>query len=222
MMEYKKLDFAAGLLVPGETNDEIVEWTGINSGPIVVHDDDQPIERWTDILFLIERLAPKPALIPEDARQRSDLFGMSHELNGEFGLGWNRRLLMFAPLMESGSAPDGIVRMSGKYNYNKADSARASDRIIRTLNLLDEQLTAQQTRGSEYFIGDSPSALDFYWTAFSNLIEIISWEAIPVPEDYRPLFAYDDAGVKKAFSPALRAHRDAFFQRYFKSPMEFL
>ena len=34
MMEYKGLDYQAGLLEPGGTNDEIVKWAGVNSGPV--------------------------------------------------------------------------------------------------------------------------------------------------------------------------------------------
>lgn len=221
MMEYKGIEFAAGRLIAGETNDELVAWTGINSGPVLVYDDEKPLERWLDILFLIERLAPVPALIPADARARVDLFGMSHELCGEMGLGWNRRLLMFGPMIESGNAPEGIARMAGKYHYNKADMQRAGERIVATLGMLDLQLERQKRAGSRYFIGDTPSALDFYWTAFSNLIDIISWDKIPVPEGYRSLFHQADPAVAAAFTPLLREHRDQFFDAHFKSPMEF-
>jgi len=221
MLEYKDLDFSAGLLAPGDTNDELVEWAGINSGPVVAYNDEKPIERWTDILFLLERLAPSPALVPDDAQDRMRLFGMSHEITGEFGLGWNRRLLIFGPIMESGAAPEGVTRMSDKYNYNTADAALASARIVRTLNLLDGQLAAQKRTGSEYFLGSAPTALDFYWTAFSNLIDVLSWEKIPVEEDFRPLFEQGDSAIADAFSPALREHRDRFFDAHFKSPMEF-
>ncbi len=221
MMEYKGLDFSAGLLIPGETNDELVAWTGINSGPVVINDDDKPLERWTDILFLIERLAPQPALVPDDPQQRVEVFGLSHELCGEMGLGWNRRLLMFGPMIESGNAPEGVTRMAGKYQYNTADMQRAGARIAAILGMLHRQLERQQRAGSEYFVGDAPSAVDFYWTAFSNLIEIISWDKIPVPEDFRPLFHQTDPAVTAAFTPLLREHRDRFFADYFKSPMEF-
>ncbi len=221
MMEYKGLEFNAGLLTPGDTNDKLVAWTGINSGPVVIYNDEKPLERWTDILFLIERLAPKPALIPDDPYARMEVFGMSHELCGEMGLGWNRRLLMFGPMIESGNAPEGITRMAGKYQYNTADMKRAGARIAATLRMLDQQLERQRRAGSAYFVGDAPSAVDFYWTAFSNLIEVISWDRIPVPEDFRPLFHEADPAVTAAFTPLLREHRERFFDAHFKSPMEF-
>lgn len=221
MMEYKGLEFAAGRLAAGDTNDDLVAWTGINSAPVVVYNDEKPLDRWSDILFLIERLAPEPQLVPEDPAQRVEMFGMSHELCGEMGLGWNRRLLMFAPMIESGNTPDGISRMAGKYQYNQGDMQLAGARIAATLQMLHRQLERQKQAGSDFFVGDEPSAVDFYWTAFSNLIEIISWDKIPVPEDFRPLFHQADPAVAAAFTPLLREHRERFFDAYFKSPMEF-
>jgi glutathione S-transferase len=221
MMEYKGLDYTAGHLIPGDANEELVGWSGVNSGPVVGWNDEKPIDRWNDILFLLERLAPSRALIPEDPEQRADLFGMSHELNGELGLGWNRRLLMFAPILESGAAPEGVQRMGDKYNYNKSDTELASKRIAGTLNQLSSRLRAQKAAGSEFFVGNAPSAMDFYWTAFSNLIEIISWEKIPVGKEMRPLFDQGDAAIAAAFDDNLREHRDRFFDKYFVSPMEF-
>ncbi|MDA0821762.1 MAG: hypothetical protein O3C28_04980, partial [Proteobacteria bacterium] len=72
-----------------------------------------------------------------------------------------------------------------------------------------------------YFIGKTPTAMDFYWTAFSNLVEIMSWEKIPVPEPMRPLFEQNDPAIAAAFDSVLREHRIRFFDQYFKSPMEF-
>ena len=159
--------------------------------------------------------------MPQDAHARADMFGMSHEINGEFGIGWNRRLLIFAPLIDAGSAPEPVLQMGAKYNYNKVDVALAARRTVAALSMLDERLCKQNARGSDYFIGDAPSALDFYWTAMSNLVETMSWEKVPVAKEMRHLVAQNDPAIAAAFTPILREHRDRFFDRHFKSPMEF-
>ena len=82
---------------PGEPNEDIVAWGGEASAPIVAWAKEKPIHRWIDILYLAERLAPKPSLIPTDATQRALMIGLSHEICGEMGIGWNRRLQLFAP-----------------------------------------------------------------------------------------------------------------------------
>lgn len=221
MIEYKDIECAYGAWIPGEVNEELAAWSGITSGPIVAYNDEKPIAKWNDVLFLLERLAPALSLIPEDAMERVLMFGFSHEICGELGLGWNRRLSMFAPLMESGQAPDGVKLMSSKYHYNKQDVEAASVRAANTMNALSRQLESQQAKGSDYFIGDKLSALDFYWCAFSFLVEIDSWERIPLAEDWRPLFIHDDQRVHGAHSDVLKAHRDRIFAAHFKNPMEF-
>lgn len=221
MVEYKGIQCSYGAWVPGEPNDELSAWSGSNSGPIVAFDNEKPIDKWNDILFLIERITPSPSLIPEDAQDRAKMFGLSHEICGELGLGWNRRLAMFAPIIESGQAPEGISRMGGKYQYNREDAALASKRVAATMNLLTKQLSAQQARGSEYFVGEKITALDFYWCAFSNLIEIMSWEKIPLAEDWRGLFVHEDEVVHGAHSDLLKAHRDRIFMAHFENPMQF-
>ena len=221
MVEYKGIDCSYGAWIPGEANEALAEWSGIQSGPIVAFDDQKPIDRWDDILLLLERIQPTLSLIPEDAQQRALMFGLSYEICGELGLGWNRRLAMFAPIIESGQAPDGISHMGKKYKYNQTDAANASRRVVATMNALTAQLQSQQASGSDYFIGDSITALDFYWCAFSNLIEIMSWEKIPLAEDWRPLFVHDDQAVHGAHSDLLKAHRDRVFEAHFKNPMEF-
>ena len=86
----------------GEPNADIVAWGGEASAPIVAWAKEKPINRWIDILYLAERLAPKPSLIPADATQRALMIGLSHEICGEMGIGWNRRLQLFAPAYASG------------------------------------------------------------------------------------------------------------------------
>jgi hypothetical protein len=65
---------------------------GEASAPIVAWATERPINRWMDILYLSEGLAPKPSMIPRDATQRALMIGLSNEICGPLGIGWNRRL----------------------------------------------------------------------------------------------------------------------------------
>lgn len=177
--ELKGLDYVAAPYVVGGTNDEVVAWSGQNSAPVVAWQDEPPIHRWIDILNLVERLAPEPALLPSDARERALVIGLSNEICGELGIGWNRRLEMFAAAMESGAPPEGIARMSAKYGYRRADAERAAVRTAASLRALAAQLHAQYERGVEFFVGDRLSALDVYWTAFANLLAPLPKEQCP-------------------------------------------
>jgi len=220
IFEIKGLDYVAAPWIGGEPNEEIVAWGGEASAPIVAWAKEKPVHRWIDILYLAERLAPKPALLPADATQRALMIGFSHEICGEMGIGWNRRLQLFAPALSSGKAPAGVARMGGKYGYNEGDAKAAGERTAASLKALTAQLKSQYARGVHYFIGDALSALDIYWTAFANLLDPLPKEQCPMPEAYRPGFTVSDPVVKAALDPLLLEHRSRIFREHFRNPME--
>ena len=220
IFEIKGLDYVAAPWLPGEPNEDIVAWSAEASAPIVAWAGEKPIHRWIDILYLAERLAPRPALIPADATQRALMIGLSHEICGEMGIGWNRRLQLFAPAFASGKPPSGISRMGGKYRFNEHDAKTAASRIAASLTALTIHLKLQYARGAHFFIGDALSALDIYWTAFANLLDPLPKEHCPMPEVLRPNFVITDPLIKAALDPLLLEHRSAIFHDRFRDPME--
>jgi hypothetical protein len=220
IFEVKSLEYVAAPWVPGEANDEIAKWGGEASAPIVAWAQEKPINRWIDILYLSERLAPEPSLIPRDAMQRALMIGLSNEICGPLGIGWNRRLQLFAPMLASGNPPPQIARMGSKYGQNGVDLKAAGERIAGSLKALGAQLETQYARGVHFFIGDALSALDIYWTAFANLLDPLPKEQCPMPEGYRPGFTVSDPIVKGALTPLLLEHRSRIFREYFRNPME--
>lgn len=220
IFEIKGLDYVAAPWLVGEPNAAIVTWGGETSAPIVAWAQEKPIHRWIDILYLAERLAPTPALIPMDATQRALMIGLSHEICGEMGIGWNRRLQLLAPAYASGSPPPSVSRMGGKYGYNEGDAKAAGERTTASLRALTTQLKAQYARGIPYFVGDALSALDLYWTAFANLLDPLPKEQCPMPEDRRPAFTATDPVIQAALDPLLLEHRSRIFRKYFRDPME--
>ena len=220
IFEVKGLDYVAAPWMPGEANDDLVAWGGEASAPIVAWAAEKPINRWIDILYLAERLAPTPSLIPADGTQRALMMGLSHEICGELGIGWNRRLQLFAPAFASGSPPPQISRMGGKYGYEEGAAKAAGERIASSLKALATQLKSQYARGVHYFAGDSLSALDIYWTAFANLLDPLPKEQCAMPDAYRPGFTVSDPVVKAALDPLLLEHRTRIFRAHFRDPME--
>jgi glutathione S-transferase len=220
IFEIKGLDYVAAPWPAGEPNENLVAWGGEASAPIVAWASEKPVNRWIDILYLAERLAPKPALLPRDATQRALMIGLSHEICGEMGIGWNRRLQLFAPAFASGNPPAGISRMGSKYGYNENDAKAAGERIAASLKALATQLKSQYARGVKYFVGDALSALDVYWTAFANLLDPLPKEQNPMNEGLRRGFTASDPVVKAALDPLLLEHRSRIFREHFRDPME--
>ena len=136
IFEIKSLEYVVAAQEAGGTNDELVAWAGENSGPVVAWNDAAPIHRWYDILMLAERLAPVPALVPVNPRDRALMMGLSNELCGEGGLGWNRRLQMFALMLDAPDAPAGVARMGSKYRYSQAGARAAGARTAQQIAAL--------------------------------------------------------------------------------------
>lgn len=217
MMEYKGLDYTAGPQQAGQANPELVAWAGTNSGPVVAWNDEPPLNRWNDILLLLERLAPERPLVPETPAQRIEFFGWAHEICGELGFGWNRRLQGVHMGVQAGHKP-GIL--GDKYGYTQRDGELAVPRAIAFMSHLAEQLKNQANRGCEYIIGDHVTAIDFYWAAFSNLVAIQPPEECPLDPAIRPRFEKVTPDVAAAVDPVILAHRDRIMRQYFKIPME--
>jgi glutathione S-transferase len=221
IFEIKGLDYVAAPLELAGRNEEIVSWSGQNSAPVVAWNDEAPVTRWQDILLLAERLAPTPALIPADPLQRVLMWGFASEICGEHGIGWNRRLLNFARTVNGGRSNPVSDTLMAKYGYDAGLAKTAAARVAGSLGALAAQLKAQQARGVRYLVGDALSAVDIYWTAFSNLIAPLPKEQCPMPDAYRPGFTAKEPEILTALDPILLEHRDRIFKDHFRSPMEF-
>jgi hypothetical protein len=51
-----------------------------------MYNDESPCSGWAEILLLLERLEPQPALISSDPEQRAVMMGLAHEICSEMGL----------------------------------------------------------------------------------------------------------------------------------------
>ena len=192
---------------------ELVEWTGQSSAPVAMYEDERPRAGWADILFLAERLQPEPALIPADPKQRAWMLGLCHEICGEHGLGWSRRLQLLAgaPADEPGTLP-------WKYGGQDARAMeQAEARVADILKLLDDQFAESRARGGSYLMGDSLRAVDIYWACFSNLIEPLSPERSPMPDYIRSSYGSWAGGC----SNELIGLRDRVFEEHLGLPQEY-
>ena len=215
MIDYKGLDYLLAHQIPMSENPELLAWSGTNSGPVAAWNNESPINRWDDILFLIERLAPQKPLLPKAAAARIQVLGISHEICGELGFGWNRRLDMMRP--PEGQPPSDFGK---KYSYNDTDAALANKRVITLIKELATILKVQAQQDSKFLVGNSITAADFYWAAFSNFIVLQSQDECPVNPQARPMFENTPAEITAAIDPILIEHRDRILRTYCKLPLE--
>ncbi len=200
------------------------QWTAQESAPVAAYDDERPRSTWIEQLYLAERLAPTPPLIPAAIDDRILMFGYSNELCGENGFSWCKRLLLFhANLTTPGLSEQqrALSRaLASKYGYDPALVPGARARVVEILRALSARLEEQRGRGSRYFIGNQLSALDIYWATFCGIINPMPDDLCPMTPAFRKTYTNTDPEIAAAASAALYEHRDFIYKEYLEFPVD--
>lgn len=196
-------------------------WAGQRSGPVALYEKERPRAGWSEILVLAERLAPGPALLPADPTARATAFGLAHEICGEGGLGWSRRLqLVHASFQNAGGFPEPVSRYLGrKYGYSQEAGATYGPRVAGLLGMLGARLKAQRAAGSRYYVGDSLTAVDVYSAAAAAMFRPLPPEQCRMDATTRAAFETRDASTDAALDPILLEHRDMMYAEHLESPL---
>lgn len=224
LFDAKKVPYQLVEQVVGGENLALKEWTAQTSGPVAVWNDERPRSTWIEQLYLAERIAPSPRLIPDDIDDRAAMFGLCNELCGENGFGWNLRLRTMHAIFNN-PVPSDMARaiapvLAARYQYDPTavEPARAQQKAI--VVRLRERLDDQQRRGRNVLIGETLSALDIYWAAMAGAIDPLPAELCPgMPPDMRA--GYTDPELREIAGDGLFAHRDRIYREFLKLPMDF-
>ncbi len=207
------------------TERELIEWTAQASAPVAIYNDERPRSTWIEQLYLAERLAPEPRLIPANAEDRVLMFGYANEICGENGFGWSKRLLMARAALIDPAANEAMKRtwihLGKKYGYSEEAAAGAKNKMIGILKMLNERLQSQHANRSRYFIGNQLSALDIYWSTFAALLKPLPQEQCPMATAFRSFYRETDGEITAALSEPLLQHRDFVYREHLELPVVF-
>jgi glutathione S-transferase len=197
------------------------EWAGQRSGPVAIYGNEKPRSSWSDILFLAERLAPEPPLLPADETDRVVVTGIAQELCGEGGLGWSRRLQMIDAGLngKGGFAEPAAKYLSRKYGYRPDAAEEATGRVVAIVSMLVTRLKAQQAAGSRYIVGGGLSAADVYCASFAAMFRPLPHDVCAMDRDTRVAFETLDAETEAALDPILFEHRDMMYREHLELPL---
>ena len=172
-------------------------------------------------MLLTERLAPTPALLPADPADRALVMGLSHEILGEEGLGWSRRLqLVHAGLQGTGGFKEPVAKfLATKYGYRPDTHAATATRITSLLRMLSKRLTTQRAAGSNFYVGESLSAADTYSATIMALFHPLPQEQCEMRASTRAAFETLHAETEAALHPALIEHRDMIYAQHLELPL---
>lgn len=219
LFHVKGIAFEKVALGADEPRSLLREWTGQDSFPAAMLDDERPRTGWEEILWLAERLSPTPSLIPVDPDDRIRMFGLCREICGEMGLGWCRRLMAMG--LGADAPPAGMEAFHQKYGATPAEAARAQERVVEILGTLTVQLVSARDEGYHYLMGPHLSAVDIYWATFCNLLSPLDAERMPtLPEAMRGMFTATEPDVVAAIDPMLLALRDLVYAEHLELPVE--
>jgi hypothetical protein len=214
LFHMKGIDWVAVRLA--HDDDAQRQWAGQRSGPIAIYDNEPPRAGWAEILLLAERLAPEPPLVPADAAERATMFGLAHEICGQEGLGWTRRL----QVIHAGAFGPRVGPYLGrKYGYSPAAGAAAPARVAALLRMLAMRLQTQRQAGSPYFLGTAPTAVDVYSATCMALFRPLPTEHCAMDEALRSAFSLPDPDVDAALDPILLEHRNLMYARHLELPL---
>jgi hypothetical protein len=214
ILHIKAIDWVAVRLA--YDNEALLKWAGQRGGPVAIYDNEPPRAGWAEILLLAERLAPEPSLVPADAAERATMFGLAHEICGQEGLGWTRRLQLIHADAFGSRASQYLAR---KYGYSPAAGTAATARIVSLLGMLAARLAAQRRAGSPYYLGTSLTAVDVYSATFMGLLRPLPPEHCAMDEARRGAFDKRDPQTDSALDPILLEHRDMMYARHLELPL---
>ncbi len=175
--------------------------------------DERPRSGWAEILLLAERLAPEPALVPQDPEDRALFLGLCQELCGEMGLGWCRRLDMIHAGLPQG---DPIAKyLAQKYGYTPESAAQSRGRVREILGVLADRFAAS----GKFLMGDRLTALDLYFATFLNLVSPLPPDLLKLPAFFEKGARSEDPEVHRLLAGGLLAHRDRIYREYLELPV---
>ncbi|MCH9680009.1 MAG: hypothetical protein K0V04_01145 [Deltaproteobacteria bacterium] len=202
-------------------SEALVEWAGRRHAPVAIYDDERPRDGWAQIALLVQRLAARPSLIPSDPAARALVFGLAHEMCGEQGLGWSRRLqAVHAGLHGAGGFPERVAKYLGrKYGYRPQAGEAAGDRVAQLLGMFAAHLRAQRDEGRPYYVGEAPTIMDIYSAAFIAMFSPLPQPQCAMDPTTRTVFETLDDQTRAALDPILIEHRDMMYAQHLELPL---
>ena len=214
-MEFKAVAFSG-------RDEAQIAWTGQTNAPCLVKKGEPTRSSWLDILLYAERVLPEPRLIPSDPLDRALMIGFAHEIMGEEGLIWARRIqLIHMGLMGSGGFPLPVAKhLAGKYGATTMDPAAAEKRVEHLITMIADRLISQQSVGSGFLIGRELTALDIYVATAMAIFKPLPEAQCKMHPVMRPVFETAAPDAIKGLMPSLFAFRDRIVEEHLALPAD--
>ncbi len=219
ILHVKNIPWAAVRL--DQRNNDMAQWTGTRSGPVVMLNDDAPRMGWREILSLAEELSNEPSLLPTEPKAMEQALELCQAICGEKGLGWMRRLdSVHNGLNGTGGFIEPIAKYLGsKYGYEAEQGQHYSSHVVELLNMLAQRLQEQRKQGERFYVGSQLSAVDIYSACFIGYFKPLPQEQCAMDKSMRVAFENMDESIAAALDPILIEHRDFIYGEFLELPL---
>lgn len=221
ILHVKKIAYAKVAQLAGENDDALIRWTGAANAPTAMYENERARSDRLALLYLAERLAPNPPLLPSDPEQRALCLGLANEVAGELGFGWCRRIVLLQVGPSSPPALRALVAtLLARYGSPDFPPARAAERCAEIMRALARRLHAQRARDSDYLLGDALSVADLTWATFAVMLKPLPEALCPMDAGQRAMYTARDPVLLAALDPVLLEHRDRIYERHLELPVD--
>jgi glutathione S-transferase len=219
ILAVKNVSYTAVAQYPGQSDAELKALSGQTSAPVML-DDDVCITDLKEIILTIEKNYPSPQLLPSDKIALAATWELIDLIAGSDGFAWNRRLMMFTPLMQLDPPIEMIKTLALKYGYSEIGAQSASQKVLQVLGRIGALLNAQAKSQQVYIVGSCLTALDITWAVFSSMLLPLPEEVNAMPPGMRGSYTLN-SDLMIDVDSILIEHRDYIYKNHLTFPLDY-
>jgi|TARA_B110000902_G_C14293331_1_gene582040 glutathione S-transferase len=219
ILQVKNVTYTAVAQYPGKSDEQLKALSGQTSAPVLI-DKGACIADLKEIILAIEKNYPSPLLLPSDELALASVWEFIDFIAGPDGFAWNRRLMMFIPLMKVDPPLELINSLAAKYGYSEAVAEDAPRRVLIILARMAAQLNAQAKSNQRYMFGNSLTALDITWAVFCSMLLPLPETVNAMPQGMRESYTLSDDLISY-IDPILIEHRDYIYKKHLILPLDY-
>jgi glutathione S-transferase len=219
ILQVKNVAYTAVAQYPGKSDEQLKALSGQTSAPVLI-DNGVCIADLKEIILTIEKNYPSPMLLPSDELALANVWESIDFIAGQDGFAWNRRLMMFTPLMQCDPPLEMIKNLAAKYGYSEAVTESAPRQVLVVLARIASQLNAQAKINQRYMFGNSLTALDITWAVFCSLLLPLPEGVNTMPQGMRKSYTLSD-DLMSYVDSILLEHRDYIYKNHLTLPLDY-
>lgn len=219
ILAVKNVSYTAVAQYPGRSDAELKALSGQASAPVLLS-EGVCLSDLKEIILTIEKNYPSPMLLPTNKLQLAAVWELIYLITGKGGFAWNRRVMMFTPLMQLDQPIEMIKNLALKYGYCEIVAESAPQKVLQVLGRIGALLNEQAKRGKLYIVGNSLTALDIAWAVFSSMLLPLPKAVNAMPPGMRDSYTLN-SDLMIDVDSILIEHRDYIYKNHLTLPLDY-